>query len=101
MCPRSVFRDEEACGSGGPHHQVGSSLIVPFYLCFMVLSHSVVSSCLSLSYSHSQGHLHTCALLYLHIFSFFSFQIMNLKSSKLHTGNIFSHILKLETCTDF
>lgn len=29
MCPCSVIRDEEACGSGGPHHQVGGKSYCP------------------------------------------------------------------------
>lgn len=33
MCARSLSRDEEACGSGGPHHQVGALSQIRSFCC--------------------------------------------------------------------
>lgn len=33
MCTRSLSGDEEACGSGGPHHQVGALSYILSFCC--------------------------------------------------------------------
>lgn len=85
MCTRSLSGDEEACGSGGPHHQVGALSYILSFCCFYLSA--------SASHRHQLTPSRSLMCHQAHIYT------GKFSCTNTHTLKVYSHSVSIQALT--